>query len=337
MINKAHAILQKRNAAVAGNCEKTVRGNRRLLYPLRNSARKKNVMSKLIVVLGVLGASFSAIFVRFATAPSVVLVVYRMLFAVIVLFPAMLLRHREELKQLTRRDVFLCVCSGCFLGLHFLTYFESLRYTDVASSVTLVDMEVFFVALGTHFLMGTKISRRGWAGIVAVFLGSIIITLGGVKGGSNPLYGDLLALIGAVFVACYTVLGKISRSRLSTTVYTTIVYAAGTITVLVAALWKQIPLTGYGSRNLLCGLGLAVFCTLLGHSIFSWALKYEDAAFISAAKMLEPVYSSILAVFLFHEVLTLQTGIGAVLIIGGIWYYVRHPAGQPSMTTDMET
>jgi drug/metabolite transporter (DMT)-like permease len=41
--------------------------------------------------------------------------------------------------------------------------------------------------------------------------------------------------------------------------------------------------------------------------------------------MLEPVYSSVLAVFLFHEVLTLQTGIGAVVIIGGIWYYVRHP------------
>lgn len=89
-------------------------------------------MSKLIVILGVLGASFSAIFVRFATAPSVVLVVYRMLFAVIVLFPFLLLKHREELKQLTRRDFFLCVCSGCFLGLHFLMCFESLRYTDVA-------------------------------------------------------------------------------------------------------------------------------------------------------------------------------------------------------------
>ncbi|MGI6013534.1 MAG: DMT family transporter [Oscillospiraceae bacterium] len=285
-------------------------------------------MSKLIVVLGVLGASFSAIFVRFATAPSVVLVVYRMLFAVVVLFPIMLLKHREELKWLARWDVFLCICSGCFLGLHFLTYFESLRYTDVASSVTLVDMEVFFVALGARFLTGEHISRKGWIGIVAVFFGSVIITLGGARGGSNPLRGDLLALVGAFFVACYTMLGKIVRSRLSTTVYTTIVYAAGTLTVLIAALWKQVPLVGYGSRNLLCGLGLAVFCTLLGHSIFSWALKYETAAFISAAKLLEPVYSSIMAVFLFQEVLTLQTGIGAVIIIGGILYYVRHPATQ---------
>ena len=289
-------------------------------------------MSKLIVILGVLGASFSAIFVRFATAPSVVLVVYRMLFAVIVLFPFLLLKHREELKQLTRRDFFLCVCSGCFLGLHFLMYFESLRYTDVASSVTLVDMEVFFVALGARFLTGERISRKGWAGIVAVFLGSVIITLGGARGGSDPLRGDLLALVGAFFVACYTMLGKISRSRLSTTVYTTIVYAAGTLTVLVAALWQKVPLIGYGNRNLLCGLGLAVFCTLLGHSIFSWALKYETAAFISAAKLLEPVYSSILAVFLFQEILTLQTGIGAVIIIGGIWYYVCHPVPQSDST-----
>ncbi len=88
-------------------------------------------MSKLIVVLGVLGTSFSAIFVRFAAAPSVVLVVYRLLFAILLLFPMVLLKHRQELKQLTWQDVLLCLCSGCFLGLHFLTYFESLRYTDV--------------------------------------------------------------------------------------------------------------------------------------------------------------------------------------------------------------
>ena len=89
---------------------------------------------------------------------------------------------------------------------------------------------------------------------------------------------------------------------------------------------QGVPLTGYSSRDLLCALGLAVFCTLLGHSVYSWALKYETAAFISAAKLLEPAYASVLAAILFREVLTLQTGIGALLIIGGILYYVRHPA-----------
>ena len=312
---------------MSGPVCKTTHDSRRLLYSDGYDKRKKGVygLSKLIVVFGVLGASFSAIFVRFATAPSVVLVLYRMLFAVIFLVPVMLLKHWEELKQLTRRDILLCLCSGCFLGLHFLTYFASLHYTDVASSVTLVDMEVFFVALGARFLTGERISRKGWAGIVMVFLGSVVITLGGAKGGNDPLRGDLLALAGAILVACYTMIGKISRNRLSTTVYTTMVYTAVTLTVLIAALWQDIPLTGYGSRDLLCSLGLEIFCTLLGHSVFSWALKYETAAFISAAKMLEPIYSSVLAVFLFREVLTLQTGIGAVVIIGGIWYYVRHP------------
>lgn len=283
-------------------------------------------MSKLIVILGVLGASFSAIFVRFAAAPSVVLVVYRMLFAVLFLLPVVVWKHREELRCLTAREILLCLGSGCFLGLHFLTYFESLRYTDVASSVTLVDMEVFFVALIGRFLIGERITRKGWVGIFVVFAGSIIVTIGGAKGGSDPLRGDLLALAGAFFVAGYTMLGKIGRRRLSTTVYTTFVYAAGLLTVLLAARLQGVPLTGYSSRDLLCALGLAVFCTLLGHSVYSWALKYETAAFISAAKLLEPAYASVLAAILFREVLTLQTGIGALLIIGGILYYVRHPA-----------
>ena len=107
-------------------------------------------MKRLIVILGVLGVSLSSIMVRLSTAPSLILVVYRVFFAVMLLAPSVLLKHREELRCLTAREILLCLGSGCFLGLHFLTYFESLRYTDVASSVTLVDMEVFFVALIHH-------------------------------------------------------------------------------------------------------------------------------------------------------------------------------------------
>ena len=42
-------------------------------------------MKRLIVILGVVAMSTSAIFVRYSTAPSMVLVLYRMLLAVILL------------------------------------------------------------------------------------------------------------------------------------------------------------------------------------------------------------------------------------------------------------
>ena len=81
-------------------------------------------MKKLVMLIGVTGASLSAVFVRWSTAPSLVLVLYRGLFATLLLAPYALIFHREELRRLRRREVLLCLASGVFLGLHFFCYFE---------------------------------------------------------------------------------------------------------------------------------------------------------------------------------------------------------------------
>lgn len=278
-------------------------------------------MKKLIVILGVVGVSLSAILVRLSSAPSMVLVFLRMFFAAAVLVPAMLLRHREELKQITRKELCLSLLSGVFLGLHFTCYFSSLRYTSIAAAVVLVDTEVFFVALATPLLFGKRISKKCWLGIGLTFLGSILIALTDSGQGSNMLLGDLLALLGAAFVAVYTLIGTVVRKTRSTTVYTALVYSAGALTVALMLLFTGTPVLGYAPADYLSGLGLAVFCTLLGHSVFSWGLKYVSPAFVSTVKLLEPVFATVLGIFLFREIPGIPVVIGGVLVILGIAWY----------------
>ena len=129
-------------------------------------------MKRLVVLLGVVGVSLSAVFVRWSTAPSLILVLYRVGMAAALLAPYTLLRHREELRALARREVLLCLASGAFLGLHFAAYFESLRYTSIASSVVLVDTEVLFVALGTVLVLRQRLSGRAWLAVTLAFGGS---------------------------------------------------------------------------------------------------------------------------------------------------------------------
>ena len=71
------------------------------------------------------------------------------------------------------------------------------------------------------------------------------------------------------------------------------------------------------------GLLLALFSTILGHSIFSWCLKYFSPAFVSASKLCEPVVAGILAAFLFGELPGALQLMGSILILGGVWYYSR--------------
>ena len=275
-------------------------------------------MKKLCLLLGVVGMSLSAIFVRLASAPSMVLVFYRVALSALLLLPLVLLRHRAELSGLTGRDIGLCILSGAFLGLHFTLYFESLRDTSVAAAVALVDTEVFFVALAMLLLFRERIPRGGWLGIGATFAGSLLIAMADAGGGS-----DLLALGGAAAMAVYTMIGKVCRQRISTTVYTLFVYAAAAVTVLVLLLAGGTPVFGYAPRNLWAAAGLAVFCTLLGHSVFSWGLKFESASFIATIKLLEPVFSSVFAFFLFGEVPAWLTVLGGVVVILGVYLYAR--------------
>ena len=280
-------------------------------------------MKRLIVLLGVLGVSASSVLVRLSTAPSLILVFYRVGMATLLLAPWVWLRHRQEVKNLSAREVLLCLGSGSALGLHFFAYFESLRYTSIASSVVLVDTEVLFVALIGMLLFRKKLSARAWLAVAMALGGSVIIAMADTAAGPDALRGDALALAGALFVAIYTMIGAVCRKSISTTVYTFLVYLAASLTVLVIAAAGGQAITGYGSINYLTGFGMAILCTLMGHSVFSWGLKYLPPAFISTAKLLEPVFASLLGLVLFREIPGTLTILGGIIIIIAIALYSR--------------
>lgn len=279
---------------------------------------------KLIILGGVVGVSFSSILVKITTAPSMVLVFYRMLFTSLMLTIPCVLQMRKEENVIRLKEILLCAASGFFLALHFTTYFSSLDYTSVASSVLLVDTEVFFVAFIMVIFFHEKISKWGWIGIVCTFIGSAVVGMADASGGSDVLRGDLLALLGAFLMAVYTIIGKICRRTMSTTAYTTLVYWAAAITSGVLLFVQKTPIVGYEGTDYLSAFGMAVLCTLLGHSIFSWGLKYVSTAYVSTIKMASPIFSSIFAYAFFREVPGVMIVVGGAIIIFGIIVYSKN-------------
>ncbi len=278
-------------------------------------------MKSLIVLFGVAAASLSSVLVRWSTAPSLILVFYRMCFATLMLAPVVLRRHRDEVRQLTWKAIWPCLCSGVFLGLHFATYFQSLRMTSMSSAVVLVNTEALFVALGSVLVLHKKLTKRGIIAVLLAFGGSVIVATTGSSGGQEMLSGDMMALTGAFCIAVYTMIGTVCLRRLSTMVYTTMVYAMAAVTVLVIALVSGTPVFGYEPVNFLTALAMAVVCTLLGHNIFSWGLKYLSPPFIATLKLAEPIFATIWGLTLFHETPGVLELVGGAVIIGGIALY----------------
>lgn len=278
----------------------------------------------IMIVIGIFGISMSAILVKYSTAPSVVTAAYRLVWTVLLMTPVVFgtCACRQELFRSSRHTVCLCAVSGIFLALHFVTWFDSLNYTSVASSTVIVCTEVIWVALGYCLFLHGRLSKKAIASIGVTLSGSVLIALSDYSAtGSHLLYGDLLALFAAIVVAVYTLIGRFARASMTTTVYTYIVYVFCSAALLTATLAGGYSLTGYGMSPVYTGFLLSLFSTLMGHSIFSWCLKYLSPTFVSASKLCEPVLAAILAVFLFGEIPAPLQVLGGCIIIGGvIWY-----------------
>lgn len=284
-------------------------------------------MKKLILVFGVFASSFSAVFIRLSTAPPLVMVLYRMGLAALLMTAYVLCCCREEVKRLSVRDVYPCVFSGFFLAVHFASYFTSLSSTSISASTFLSNMEIFFVVLGSFVILKQPISAKGWTGIAITFAGSVLIAGTALAGDGNAFVGDMLAFAAAGFMAVYTMLGTLCQRKLPTNIYTWIVYSSAALLTLGILLISGTPVFGYGKVNLLTAIGLAVGCTLMGHSIFSMSLQYFPAAYVSVVKLLGPVFALVQSVVIMKELPEASVVAGGFIVIGGIVYYSVHEKG----------
>lgn len=279
----------------------------------------------IMIVVGLIGISMSSILVKYSTAPSAITAAWRLLWTVLLMTPVVLGKGtvRNELFHISRKTLLLSGISGVFLAVHFVLWFESLQHTSVASSTTIVCTEVIWVSLGYCLFLKGKLSGRALAAIAVTFIGSTVIASSDSSQGGAQLYGDILALLAAIAVAAYTLIGRIVRKDTSTTVYTYLVYGACAGVLLLLCCLMGESLTGYGVGAVIVGFLLAVVSTLLGHSIFSWCLKYFSPSFVSASKLCEPVAAAVLAGILFGEVPGILQVVGGVLIIAGVYFYSR--------------
>jgi drug/metabolite transporter (DMT)-like permease len=280
----------------------------------------------LALAFGAAALSTAAVLVKMTAAPAAVVAFYRMFFTVLLMTPVILLFYRSEWRVLQQRDWLFCKLSGLFLGLHFVLWFESLQYTSVASSVVLVTLQPLFTFAGGYLFYKEKVGLKALLGGCLAILGAIVICWGDFQVGGLALLGNALALLGAVMVSAYWLVGQRARRKLSMMMYTYIVYSFSALFILVYVLVSKQPLIGFELNTWLIFVALAVFPTLLGHSIFNWSLRWVSASVVSVTVLFEPVGAALLAYVILDENLQWTQWIGGTLILSGIYVFIRQHA-----------
>lgn len=273
--------------------------------------------------VGVVAVSTASILIRLAEAPALVIGAWRMILATLMLTPWAWPRVKREWRGLSRRDWARLALAGAALAIHFASWITSLEYTTVASSVILVSMNPIFVGAATYLVLRERVSAgQVWAIIVAL-AGTLIVSYGDLALSGRALWGDLLALLGALAAAAYMLLGRALRLKLSTLAYIWPCYGLAALLLAAFALAAGQPLAGYSARTYLVFTLLAVGPQILGHSVFNWALGYFSPIFVTLASRGEPIGATLLALVILRESPPLSVLIGGPLILAAIYLASR--------------
>lgn len=285
----------------------------------------------LVLVVAVFSVGVSAILIRYVDdVPARTIAFYRLFFTVCMLAPVAFLRHRDAFAALSGRDLVTALGIGVVLAIHFGTWIESLFHTTVASSVIIVSLESILAAIGAAVFLGERLTGRAWAFIGLAFAGVALLAFGDTGGAlasgrfPNPLYGDMLAFIGAVAAAVYFLGGRRLRQRVHLIVYVLVVYWSCSVALLLFALGTDAPLTGFSGRTWLLFVLMAIIPTIGGHTLFNWSLRYLPAASVSTSVLGEPLIASLLAALLFQEVPAPLAIAGGVVTLIGILGVIRN-------------
>lgn len=227
-------------------------------------------------------------------------------------------RRRTPLSPTRRRQL---VGSGLALGAHFALFQGALALTTVASAVTLATMSPIFVALGAARFLGEPASRRVLVGLGVTVAGALVIGAGDLQAidlGPRALAGDAMALLSAVAVTGYLLVGRAVRRDVAASTYSAGVYAVAAVGLLVVAVAWQVPLWGYGPATWAAIVGIVVGPQLLGHTVFNTLLSRVSATVVSVVVLSEPVGAAVLAWLVLAETPAAVFAVGAPLVLAGV-------------------
>ncbi|CQR56111.1 DMT family transporter [Paenibacillus riograndensis] len=285
------------------------------------NATKPPVPVPLLMVVGIVAISFSAIFIKWSAAPASVQGMYRLLFTSLLMLP-FARPYSGAAFALRRKDWLLLGASGVLLALHFLLWMGSLKYTSVASSTMIMALEPVFIMLGAYILYKDRSTGAAILGLAIAIFGVVLIGWGDIGLSSDNLKGDLLSVGGTVTVAGHLLIGQKLVARMPSYLYSLIVFITAAVVFAIYNLLAGIPFLDYPPREWGIFVLLAVVPTVFGHILFNWLLQFTSATTVSMNILGEPVGASILAFLLLGEQLTGLQWTGGVLVLGGLAVYL---------------
>lgn len=265
--------------------------------------------------ISVLLAGLTGIFGKLITLNEGLLVWCRMLFASVIFF--LFLAGSRKLQKISGRDFGRMAGAGALLGLHWVFFYGSIKYSTISIGVVCFSLSGFFTSILEPVLLHKRFSFRellfsfiALTGVVFIFSFDIRYRLGIGMGAFSSLLYSLFSIrtrqIGQDYPSRTLLLYEMTGGFL-------------VLSCLLSFYLVAFPVSSVlpGTQDLTYLLLLAVFCTIGLQLLQIQVLQKISAFTVSLTYNLEPLYSILLAMIFFHEARELNFAfyIGVSLIL----------------------
>ncbi len=250
-------------------------------------------------------------------------------FAFATICVGLLLRQRKQLPKLQLLDInrrWLLVIAVLGLLGNFLLYLVGLDLLNPEATQTIIQIAPIVLLFGSVYFNGERLAPLEWIGALLLMLGLLLFFNQRLASIFSALTGETLGLISMLAAALsWSIYGLVQKRLLqvlSSIQLTFLIYAAGTVLLLVFSsplALLHLTLLQY-SALLFCCLNM-----VLGYGAFTEAMRVWQAAKVSAMIALAPVFTIVsmkLAVWAMPEhfassQLNVLAYVGALTVVAG--------------------
>ena len=226
------------------------------------------------------------------------------------------------LKSVSKKDLLWCCLSGIFLFIHYFSWFNAVKMTNVASAAVLASFHPFAVLAVTVFIMKQKVSWKAIAAILAALCGGAVVmgfNLDALT--SGQLTGNLLGLSAGIFMGLYFAVGGYVRKRVDGGIYILLVFSACWVCFVAAAAGTGTALLGYTFTDYLYVAMMAIVCQMGAHAVFNICMGHVSPLYVSTWETADPVFCILIAVITLGQIPTVYEVVGCIIVVGALLFY----------------
>jgi drug/metabolite transporter, DME family len=264
------------------------------------------------------GIFISYLFKHYPLGP-MALAFWRNVFVVLSLGLGLLIL-RSDLLKIEKRDRWFLLWYGLSLSLMNALWTFSVAYNGAAVSTVLVYASPGITAIAGKFFFKERLTWIRIAAVVACLIGCVFVARANEPDQWNlNAIGIVIGILSAFSFSGYSVMGKVVFHRQINS-WSATWYAFFVAMIVFAFTQNADTVLSLGTHydGWLILIVLAVIPTLGGFGLYTASLGYLPAGTANLIAVLEPVLTSILAVFLLNETLLPGQLLGGGLIIASV-------------------